>query len=48
LAVTFGLGTDKVAASVEVEWPSGTKQKFGSVPANQLLIVDESKGISGR
>jgi hypothetical protein len=28
-----------------VEWPSGTKQKFASVPANQTIVIDEAKGI---
>jgi enediyne biosynthesis protein E4 len=45
LAVTFGLGVDKSVASVEIEWPSGTKQKLGGVSVNRLITVDESKGI---
>ena len=45
LAVTFGLGAD-VAANVEVEWPSGAKQQFKSVKANQRVMVDEAKGLS--
>ncbi|HUK16049.1 MAG TPA: CRTAC1 family protein [Bryobacteraceae bacterium] len=42
LALTFGLGKDS-AASVEVDWPSGTVQKLGSVAANQFLNVTESR-----
>jgi hypothetical protein len=44
LALVFGLGKDS-AAALEVEWPSGAKQAFGSVPANQFLIIDEAHGI---
>lgn len=45
LALTFGLGSDKVAQAVEIEWPSGAKQKLTNVPANQILTVEEGKGI---
>ena len=31
--------------SIQVEWPSGTKQKFANVPANQSIVIDEAKGI---
>jgi hypothetical protein len=40
LALTFGLGKDSSAA-VEIEWPSGTKQKLASVVANQQMVVKE-------
>ncbi len=45
LALVFGLGQDPVVTSIEVTWPSGTKQKFANVPANQFIIIDESRGI---
>jgi enediyne biosynthesis protein E4 len=45
IAPTFGLGQDKVVQSLEIEWPSGTKQKFSNVPTNQVVTVDEAKGI---
>jgi enediyne biosynthesis protein E4 len=45
LAPTFGLGADKVVQTLEVEWPSGVKQRFTNVPANQIVTVDEAKGI---
>ncbi len=45
LALTFGLGKDPTIASLEVEWPSGSKQKFTNVAVNQFLKIDESKGI---
>jgi hypothetical protein len=41
LALTFGLGKDTSATSVEIEWPSGTKQKLSNVAANQQLVVKE-------
>ena len=48
LAVTFGLGSQASVSSLEIEWPSGVKQQLGSVPANQFITVDETKGIIAR
>jgi hypothetical protein len=45
LALVFGLGQDAVVGSVEVAWPSGTKQKFSNVAANQFITIDETRGI---
>jgi hypothetical protein len=45
LALTFGLGLDSVVKSVQVEWPSGTKQTFSNIPANQFITIDETKGV---
>jgi len=45
LALVFGLGQDPVVNSIEVTWPSGTKQKFANVPANQFITIDETRGI---
>ena len=44
LALTFGLAKD-AAANVEVIWPSGTRQTFNDVKANQRLKINESRGI---
>ena len=41
----FGLGKAAKVDSIEIAWPSGLKENFRNVPANQLLIVQESKGI---
>jgi hypothetical protein len=41
LALTFGLGKDAAATSIEVEWPSGVKQKLGNTPAKQALVITE-------
>jgi len=45
LALVFGLGQDPVVTSIEVAWPSGTKQKFANVAANQFIKIDETRGI---
>lgn len=45
MALTFGLAQDPTVSSIQVEWPSGAKQKFGNVPVNQSIVIDESKGI---
>jgi hypothetical protein len=42
LPVTFGLGKD-VSANIEVDWPSGLKQRVGAVPANRRITVEEGK-----
>ncbi|HYH45186.1 MAG TPA: CRTAC1 family protein, partial [Thermoanaerobaculia bacterium] len=47
LALTFGLGRD-TRASLEIEWPSGQKQRLLNVPTNQFLTVEEGKGIVAR
>ena len=41
LALTFGLGKDAAASAVEIEWPSGTKQKLTNVQGNQRLEIKE-------
>jgi hypothetical protein len=45
LALVFGLGQDPVVASIEVTWPSGTKQNFANIAANQFITIDETRGI---
>ncbi|HEY2290162.1 MAG TPA: CRTAC1 family protein [Thermoanaerobaculia bacterium] len=45
MAPTFGLGPDKVVQTLEIEWPSGVKQRFTNLPADQVVTVDEGKGI---
>lgn len=47
LALTFGLGKDP-KATLEIEWPSGLKQRLADVPANQFITVEEGKGIVAR
>jgi hypothetical protein len=45
LAVTFGLAGDQVVSVLSVEWPSGARQQFKNIAANQFLTIDESAGI---
>jgi hypothetical protein len=41
LGLTFGLGQDKTIDAIEIDWPSGIKQRLTGVPANQYLTVQE-------
>jgi enediyne biosynthesis protein E4 len=41
----FGLGRATKADSVEVAWPSGVKESFANLAANQLVVLQEMKGI---
>jgi hypothetical protein len=41
LALTFGLGADASPVTVEVTWPSGTKQRVANVKPDQHLHVTE-------
>lgn len=45
LAITFGLGADTAVSNIQVEWPSGTKQQLKGVPANQIITIDEARGV---
>jgi enediyne biosynthesis protein E4 len=48
LALTFGLGQDTTVSSLEIDWPSGIKQKLGNIAADQFVTVDETRGMVGR
>jgi enediyne biosynthesis protein E4 len=45
LVLTFGLGADGKAATVEVTWPSGKVDRLANVEAGQTIVVEEGKGI---
>jgi hypothetical protein len=45
LTLTFGLGRDTRVSKVEVEWPSGTTQTFADLAPNQLVAIDEGRGL---
>jgi hypothetical protein len=45
LRLHFGLGKAKKVEGIEISWPSGLKENLKDVPVNQLLIVQETKGI---
>ena len=40
----FGLGP-AASADLTVRWPSGTIEKIGAVPADQLVVIREGAGI---
>ena len=48
LRLHFGLGEHKVMNTVEVSWPSGTKQTFHEVAADFIYTIDEAAGIQGK
>lgn len=41
--IHFGLGGETKIASLEIEWPSGTKQVLRNVDADQVLVIEEPK-----
>ncbi len=45
LALTFGLGKDAIVAALDIEWPSGAKQRLTALASNQFLTIEEGKGI---
>ncbi len=45
LVLTFGLGQQAKADSVEIQWPSGQVDKLTNVNAGQTVTVQEGKGI---
>ena len=45
LALTFGLGSDSAVSLIEVEWPSGTRQSFRTVAIDQVVTIDETRGL---
>jgi enediyne biosynthesis protein E4 len=44
-ALTFGLGPNQRAQSIEVAWPSGQVDRSGPVVANQVAFVQEGRGL---
>jgi enediyne biosynthesis protein E4 len=45
LVLTFGMGVNKTAEVLEVQWPSGQVDKLSNIPAGQTIVVQEGKGI---
>jgi hypothetical protein len=45
LTLTFGLGADTVVSSVEIEWPSGTRDRITNVRARQMVTIEEGRGV---
>jgi len=46
--VHFGLGSDSVAQTIEIHWPSGVRQVLKDVRAGQFLPVEEPVGPARR
>jgi hypothetical protein len=45
LVLTFGLGVQERADSVEVQWPSGRVDKLTNIGAGQTVTIAEAKGV---
>ncbi len=45
LALTYGLGARAKIAAIEVEWPSGSKQRVANPPIDRKLLIVEGKGL---
>jgi hypothetical protein len=45
LPLTFGLGKSDKVSRVEIAWPSGRKDTVSDVVANQLITIQEGKGL---
>jgi hypothetical protein len=45
LVLTFGLGAQTKADSVEIQWPSGQVDKLSNLNAGQTVTVEEGKGV---
>ena len=41
----FGLARASKVDTVEVAWPSGLKETFRDLPANHLIVIQETKGV---
>ncbi len=47
LVLTFGLGQQSKADSIEIQWPSGQIDKLANINAGQTITVQEGKGVVG-
>jgi hypothetical protein len=45
LVLTFGLGSQTRADTIEIQWPSGQVDKISNLNAGQTVTVEEGKGI---
>jgi hypothetical protein len=43
----FGLGKVETI-DAEIRWPGGARQSFAGIECNQLVVIDETKGIVSR
>jgi hypothetical protein len=47
LVLTFGLGTQTKAETIEIQWPSGQVDRLSNLDAGQTATVQEGRGIVG-
>jgi len=48
LRAHFGLGHAREADLLEIRWPSGNIEVFENIKANQILTVEEGKGVTSQ
>ena len=48
LRVHLGLGTATRIERLDITWPGGQTEVLRDVPANQIIVVTEGRGITGR
>ena len=46
LVLTFGTGQAATVDSIDIEWPSGQRDHLANISADQLISVEEGRGIS--
>jgi hypothetical protein len=45
LTLTFGLARDARVSAMAVQWPSGRTQSFADLAPNQVVVIDEERGL---
>lgn len=45
LPLTLGLGPHAQAEAITIRWPSGAVSHLSNIQANQMLVINESKGV---
>jgi hypothetical protein len=45
--IYFGLGPHAKVDKIELLWPSGAKQEITGVAADQIVTIEEGKGLTG-
>ena len=48
LRAHFGLGTATTVERLEVQWPSGARETIRDVAVNQIVTIQEGKGVAAR
>jgi len=44
--IHFGLGSHAKIDTLEIEWPSGERQVIRNLPADQIVTIEEGKGVT--